>query len=82
MNQSLEHRLNRAIGQLEGIKKQVSKDEDCVKVLQQLKAVIQSLKKFGEAYVDSHFESRIEDKINDAEFKKKFKELIALSFYL
>jgi len=79
---SLEHRLNRTIGQLEGIKRQVASGEDCLKVLQQLKASIQGLKKFGEAYLSDHFEVCQKSKMTKSEFESQFKELISAAFYL
>ena len=52
-NEKLIHRLNRITGQIEGIKRKLESEEDadCVQTLQQLKASINGLKKFGEAYI-------------------------------
>jgi CsoR family transcriptional regulator, copper-sensing transcriptional repressor len=54
--EKLIHRLNRVSGQIEGLKKSLSEEseEDCLKTLQQLKASINALKKFGEAYIQNH----------------------------
>jgi len=58
MNETIKltHRLNRVIGQIEGLKRQVDAGTggDCLKTLQQLKASINALKKFGEAYMKTH----------------------------
>ncbi|MFN4152606.1 MAG: metal-sensitive transcriptional regulator, partial [Candidatus Sericytochromatia bacterium] len=55
-NQELIHRLNRAIGQLEAIKKTLAseEDKDCIKTIRLLKAANNAIKKFGEAYVNEH----------------------------
>ena len=48
-NKHLIFRLNRAIGQIEAIKRDLSKnpeEQDCVKTFNQLKASINALKKF------------------------------------
>lgn len=52
----LVHRLNRVSGQINSLKKQVEAgpEGDCLQTLQQLKASINALKKFGEAYMKSH----------------------------
>ena len=53
-NRELIHRLNRAIGQIEAIKNNLSKnpeDQDCVQTFNQLKASINALKKFGQVYM-------------------------------
>ena len=50
-NKHLIFRLNRAIGQIEAIKRDLSNDQeeqDCVKTFNQLKASINALKKFGQ----------------------------------
>ena len=60
---ALIHRLNRAIGQIEGIRKKIELgDDDCLKTLQQLKASINALKKFGEAYMSTHLEACLSEK--------------------
>lgn len=54
-NQELIHRLNRVSGQIEAIKRNLDSDDkaDCLKNIQQLKAVIEALKKFGQAYIET-----------------------------
>ena len=61
-NEKLVFRLNRVTGQIDAIKKQLknNQDDDCLKVLQQLKASINALKKFGEAYMSEHLETCIQ----------------------
>lgn len=55
-NTHLVHRLSRIIGQLESLKNHINTNEsaDCIKTIQQLKASINGLKKFGEQYIKSH----------------------------
>ncbi|MFT5170321.1 MAG: DNA-binding FrmR family transcriptional regulator [Candidatus Marinamargulisbacteria bacterium] len=83
-NEKLVFRLNRAIGQIEAIKKQVaSPDEgDCLKVLQQLKASINALKKFGEAYMSDHLEVCIRNGASSEEMKEDLKAVISGAFSL
>ena len=57
-NKHLIFRLNRAIGQIEAIKRNLSKnpeEQDCVKTFNQLKASINALKKFGQVYMSEQF---------------------------
>ena len=54
-NKALINRLNRAIGQIEAIKNDLSmnpEDQDCVQTFNQLKASINALKKFGQTYME------------------------------
>ena len=63
-------RLNRAIGQIEAIKKELLKnpdDQDCLKTFQQLKASINALKKFGEVYMTEH----LDEWLNQEEYRIK-----------
>lgn len=55
-NTGLIHRLNRAQGQIEAIKKSLAagEEKDCQKTLNLLKAANNALKKFGEAYVSQY----------------------------
>ncbi len=80
----LVHRLNRIGGQIEGIKKRVGHGEDdCVQTLQQLKAVINGLKKFGESYVHTHMDACLKDKMADRDdLEKSLKEVISSAFSL
>jgi len=54
----LVHRLNRIQGQIEAIKKTLIRGEprDCLKTMQLIKAADHAMKKFGEAYLSSHFD--------------------------
>jgi DNA-binding FrmR family transcriptional regulator len=82
--QQLEHRLNRIIGQIEGVKRRaLSDDGDCVETLRQLKAAINGLKKFGEAYVLDHMDHCLKEKIKSPEdMEGQLKEVISSAFSL
>ena len=81
-NIELINRLSRAGGQIDSIKKkiQLEKDDDCIKTLQQLKASINALKKFGEAYLLEHLEECMNKGMSPAEMKKNMKTVISGSF--
>lgn len=83
-NQELIHRLNRAIGQLEAIKKTLASDEeekDCIKTIRLLKAANNAIKKFGEAYVNEHLtECMLKEKSTKEEMKESLKEVISSAF--
>ena len=83
-NKELTHRLNRAIGQIESIKKSLVVDGniDCIRTLQQLKASINALKKFGEVYMSEHLEDCINKGVSTEEIKKNMKKVISGSFFL
>ncbi|RAP38990.1 metal-sensitive transcriptional repressor [Candidatus Marinamargulisbacteria bacterium SCGC AAA071-K20] len=57
-------------------------DENCLKVLQQLKASINALKKFGEAYMSEHLETCIQNGKSPEDMKDNFKSVISAAFSL
>ena len=78
-NKELIHRLNRAIGQIEAIKRDLSEnaqDQDCVKTFNQLKASINALKKFGQTYMSEHLDECLEQGINKDEISKNLKPIL------
>ena len=78
-NKELINRLNRAIGQIEAIKRDLSenpKDQDCVKTFNQLKASINALKKFGQTYMSEHLDECLEQGINKDEISKNLKPIL------
>lgn len=83
-NEKLIHRLNRITGQIEGIKRKLESEEDadCVQTLQQLKASINGLKKFGEAYMNTHMEKCLAQGIETQKVKETLKEVLAGAFSL
>jgi DNA-binding FrmR family transcriptional regulator len=82
-NKELAHRLNRIIGQLEGIKKKLNAEEeaDCKITLQQLKAVINALKKFGEAYISQTMEECFNKKSKE-DLKQELHSIVSSAFFL
>jgi len=82
-NQKLIHRLNRASGQINAIKQSIEKEEDeCIETLQQLKASINALKKFGEAYMKCHLETCLNKGMSKDEAKKNLMSVISGAFSL
>ena len=78
-NKELIHRLNRAIGQIEAIKRNLlenPQDQDCVKTFNQLKASINALKKFGQTYMSEHLDECLEQGINKDEISKNLKPIL------
>lgn len=82
-NKELIHRLNRIIGQLEGIKKSIDNQEemDCQATLQQLKAAINALKKFGEAYISSAMEKCLAH-VSKEDLQEELNNIISTAFSL
>jgi CsoR family transcriptional regulator, copper-sensing transcriptional repressor len=83
-NEKLVFRLNRVKGQIEAIKKQIenNEDDDCLKTLQQLKASINALKKFGEAYMSDHLDTCIQKGVSSKDMKENLKSVISGAFSL
>lgn len=81
----LVHRLSRIIGQLEGLKKTIQSDadNDCLATIQQLKASINGLKKFGESYVKDHMKECVQqNNKNKEEMEAMLSEIISGAFSL
>jgi len=84
-SQNLVFRLNRVIGQLESLKKELNKDpldQDCVKTFNQLKASINGLKSFGEAYMSEHLEECLKQEFEIKEIMEKLKPVMNSIFKL
>lgn len=83
-NDKLLHRLNRISGQIEALKKRLHHDQDdCVVTLQQLKACVNGLKKFGEAYIQSHMKDCLAQKdLDQAAMQKQLEKVISSAFFL
>lgn len=72
-------RLNRVIGQLEGIKKMISENKNCIDILFQLKAVRSAIKSLESEILEEHLNNCVLQSFNSQEDKsKKIKELIEL----
>lgn len=83
-NTALIHRLNRAIGQIEAIKRGLAENQpkDCVKTLRLLKASSNALKKFGEAYVKEHLNDCMAENVDADEIAENLQEVIETAFSL
>ena len=84
-NKNLIFRLNRVIGQLDGLKKELNKDpldQDCVQTFNQLKASINGLKSFGEAYMSEHLEDCLNQNVEIDEIMTKLKPVMSSIFKL
>lgn len=83
-NKDLVFRLNRAIGQIDAVRKKIEKGEedDCINTLRQLKASINALKKFGEAYMTQHLEICLSKGASSDEMKNDLKSVISGAFSL
>lgn len=69
-------RLNRAIGQLEGIKKMINEQRYCPDILIQLKAVRSAVKSVESNILKRHLENCVVESFsNEAEAKKKILEI-------
>lgn len=81
MKTDVEKRINRTIGQLEGIKRILSNDEyDCDQVITQLKAVMGSTKSLTALIAEEELNRCITQSDNDLERKQKINSLIRAAF--
>lgn len=72
-------RINRAIGQLEGIKKMINEQRYCPDILIQLKAVRSAIKSVESNILRTHLENCVVESFsNQAEAKKKIEEIKSL----
>lgn len=79
--EDLNHRLNRIMGQLEGLKKRVASGEsDCVSDMGQIKAIRNALWKFAEAYVETHLSECMAEKKPVTEIKENLQAVIQSAF--
>jgi DNA-binding FrmR family transcriptional regulator len=78
------HRLNRAQGQIEAIKKSIQNEseKDCVRTIRLVKAANNALKKFAEAYVSRHMEQCMAESVPRKEMEQGLKETLSSAFSL
>lgn len=62
---SSQQRLNNIIGQLEGVKKMMATDTDCLKVLTQLKAIKSAVDKVMDFVVEEKFDNCLKSVSSD-----------------
>lgn len=68
-------RLNRAIGQLDGVKDMIEDGRYCVDILMQLKAVRSAIKSLEAEIFKTHIKSCVNNAKSDKDLDKKLKEL-------
>lgn len=71
-------KINRAIGQLEGIKKMIEDNRYCVEILQQLKAARSAMKNIEQSILKKHMQMCLLNAAksqNEEEILKKIEEL-------
>jgi DNA-binding FrmR family transcriptional regulator len=71
-------RINRAVGQLEGIKRMIDDGRYCIDILQQVKAVKSAIKSIEANIFTTHLESCIKDVFdskNQKDIGKKINEI-------
>lgn len=74
-------RLNRIVGQLEGVKKMIEENRYCPDILVQLRAVHSAVRSVEAAILESHLESCVREAFqskNEREIRKKVAELTRL----
>ncbi len=77
------HRLNRIQGQIEAVRRMLESEEtDCKKTIELVKASSNALKKFAQAYMESHIEDCLAENRKVKDIKKDLKEVVAASFTL
>lgn len=64
----LMNRINRLIGQMEGIKKMVATDRYCDDILVQLAAIDKAIKSLATQILDSHLHSCLIKSINEGDY--------------
>lgn len=85
MNQkALIHRLNRAQGQIEAIKRSLANENEknCLETIRLIKASQNALKKFAEAYVSEHLEECLDQDVSKEEMHKGLQVVISSAFGL
>jgi DNA-binding FrmR family transcriptional regulator len=74
---SILQRLNNVTGQIEGVKKMVGKEKDCVMVLTQLKAIKSAIGSVMDAVVEEQFDTCIKSlKDEDKKLLVKIKNYV------
>lgn len=65
VNKSLTNRLNRIIGQINGVKKMIEGGKPCADILIQMSAIISSLKSTEHALFAKHFNDNVIEQIKN-----------------
>lgn len=74
---SIDQRLNNITGQIEGIKKMIAKNQDCLQVLTQLKAVKSAVNSVIDSLVENQFDTCLQSlKSDDKKLLIKIKKYV------
>lgn len=73
-----QHRINRIMGQLEGVKKMISEREYCPKIVTQIQAVRAALKSLEAVVLEKHLETCVKDAVNSSDKQKTHEKLAEL----
>lgn len=72
---SSEQRINNIIGQLEGVKKMIANEQDCISVLTQMKALKSAISSLSVQILSNELDACLDKKIV-ASKKKKIEEIL------
>ena len=75
---NLKRRLNRAVGQLNGVNNMVDENRYCVDILTQIAAIESALKEIGYLILEDHMKTCVSDDIKNGDFSS-LEEALALS---
>ncbi|MDQ6985754.1 MAG: metal-sensitive transcriptional regulator [Candidatus Dojkabacteria bacterium] len=77
----LENRVNRIIGQLESVKKEITKENyDCGQIVQQVKAISGSIKSFGKAFAEEDIKACMNKDLSKEEIKERLETILDVAF--
>jgi CsoR family transcriptional regulator, copper-sensing transcriptional repressor len=81
-SKDLIHRLNRIQGQIDAIKRNIQEgDSSCAQNIRLLKAATNALKKFGQAYVETHLDHcLLSEDLDRKTLDKDLKEVVSSAF--
>lgn len=78
LRRQLQNRLNRMIGQLNGLKKMVDADRYCGDILIQISAVESALQNFGYIVLENHLATCVSDEIRNGHAEEIIPETVDL----
>ena len=74
----VQKRINRIVGQLNGIKTMMDEDADCYRVLQQMSAAKGALNSLVQKYLEEHITEHVVLESDDSKRQQAGKDLVAL----
>ncbi|MGC3992339.1 MAG: metal-sensitive transcriptional regulator [Chthoniobacteraceae bacterium] len=75
---ALTNRIRRVTGQLNGIERMLNEDHECTEILAQVVSARRALKSFAEKLIHSHIHHCIEEARDQADAKKKLRDLLTV----